>query len=389
MRIRDPRTIRPAGHRAGPAPCRYTPNIRTFLPALPTLATVLHQHISPADAIGLAVLGIFAGWLGAVVGIGGGVVIVPALVLLFHFDTKVAVASSLVAVVATSAAAGSAYAGSGQLNMRLALTLEIATTMGGLAGGVVAVLIAPTVIDGLFALVMLVTAFLVLRGRDEHGEVVGEAGAVDVGAHGDPHADSHAETVSPVPTVPDAAPAMAAGSDDPVLACAEAAGGERAGAAAMVASGKRVGWEERGRLAGAYHDLTTDALVTYRAIRLWIGWAVSFVAGLLSGLLGVGGGFLKVPAMHLGMKVPIKVSAATSNFMIGVTAVASLFVYFARGYVLPFAAAPVALGIAVGAFFGAKSSQRVSGRTLGRILAGVLILVAVQMGLKALGIANV
>ncbi len=330
-------------------------------------------------------LGIFAGWLGAVVGIGGGVVIVPALVLLFHFDTKVAVASSLVAVVATSAAAGSAYAGSGQLNMRLALTLEIATTMGGLAGGVVAVLIAPTVIDGLFAVVMLVTAFLVMRGRDEHGEVVGEAGAADVGAHADPPA----ETASPAPNAPGAVPTMAAGSDDPVLASAVEAGGERAVAAAMVASGKRVGWEERGRLAGAYHDLTTDALVTYRAIRLWIGWAVSFVAGLLSGLLGVGGGFLKVPAMHLGMKVPIKVSAATSNFMIGVTAVASLFVYFARGYVLPFAAAPVALGIAVGAFFGAKSSQRVSGRTLGRILAGVLILVAVQMGLKALGIANV
>ncbi len=385
MTTRPPRTIHLKGHRAGPAPCRYTPNIRTFLPALPTLATVLHQHISPADAIGLAVLGILAGWLGAVVGIGGGVVIVPTLVLLFHFDTKVAVASSLVAVVATSAAAGSAYAGSGQLNMRLALTLEIATTMGGLAGGVVAVLIAPTVIDGLFALVMLVTAVLVLRGRDEHGEVVGEVDATDTGAHGDPHA----EPASPVPTAPGDTPAMAAGVDDPVLASAVDAGGERAGAAAMVASGKRVGWEERGRLAGAYHDLTTDALVTYRAIRLWIGWAVSFVAGLLSGLLGVGGGFLKVPAMHLGMKVPIKVSAATSNFMIGVTAVASLFVYFARGYVLPFAAAPVALGIAVGAFFGAKSSQRVSGRTLGRILAGVLILVAVQMGLKALGIANV
>jgi uncharacterized membrane protein YfcA len=109
---------------------------------------------------------------------------------------------------------------------------------------------------------------------------------------------------------------------------------------------------------------------------------------VLSGLLGVGGGFLKVPAMNLGMKVPMKVAAATSNFMIGVTAVASLFVYFARGYVLPFAAAPVAIGIAAGAYGGARSAQRVSSRSLGRILAAVLVVVAVQMGLRAAGVAG-
>ncbi len=149
------------------------------------------------------------------------------------------------------------------------------------------------------------------------------------------------------------------------------------------------GWFRPTLLGGAYHDQARGVLVVYRAVRLWIGWAVSFLAGLLSGLLGVGGGFLKVPAMNLGMKVPIKVAAATSNFMIGVTAVASLFVYFARGYVLPFVAAPVAIGIAVGAYSGARSSQRVSSRTLGRILAAVLVFVAVQMGLKAAGLANV
>jgi uncharacterized protein len=265
-------------------------------------------------------------------------------------------------VVATSAASGSAYAGQGQSNMRLALVLEIATTVGGLLGGIVAVLIAPTVIDGVFGVVMLVTAVLVLRGRHDEGEVHEEPG-VAASRTGHP-----------------------AGAPAPALAPS----GERAARAvtALVASGERTGWEERGHLGGAYMDLSHDRLVTYRAVRLWIGWAVSFVAGLLSGLLGVGGGFLKVPAMNLGMKVPIKVAAATSNFMIGVTAVASLLVYFTRGYVVPFVAAPLALGVAAGAYAGAKSSQRFSGRVLGRILAVVLVVVAVQMALKALGVAG-
>ena len=342
------------------------------------LAVILHQHVSGLTALGLAAIGIFAGWLGAVVGIGGGVIIVPTLVLAFGFDTKVAIASSLVAVVATSAAAGSAYAGAGQTNMRLALVLEIATTIGGLAGGLVAVLIAPTVLDGIFAVVMLVTATLMFRGRDEHGEVNEEA------------EDAAGAPAAPQPATVAAATGLGGGGAGNLgelgIGPDLEPGPEGDGAAGLVASGDRVGYEERGHLGGAYHDQQTGILVHYRAVRLWIGWAVSFLAGLLSGLLGVGGGFLKVPAMTLGMKVPIKVAAATSNFMIGVTAVASLFVYFARGYVLPFAAAPVALGIAVGAFVGAKSSQRVSGKTLGKILGAVLIFVALQMGLKAFGI---
>lgn len=324
-----------------------------------SLTAALHLHVALSTVLELTGLGVFAGWLGAVVGIGGGVVIVPALVLAFGFDTRIAVAASLVAVVATSAASGSAYVGAGQTNMRLALVLEVATTLGALLGGIVAVLVAPTVIDGVFAVVMLVTAGLVLRGRSEEGERPDETGVA--------------------PPVP---PYRADARTVPAR--------HRAACEAMelVASGERTGWEERGHLGGAYFDVGDRRLVAYRVVRLWIGWAVSFVAGLLSGLLGLGGGFLKVPAMHLGMKVPIKVAAATSNFMIGVTAVASLFVYFTRGYVVPFVAAPLALGVAAGAYAGAKSAQRFSGRALGRILALVLVFVAVQMGLKALGIVD-
>ncbi len=139
-------------------------------------------------------------------------------------------------------------------------------------------------------------------------------------------------------------------------------------------------------LGGAYFDDRTDTLVRYEATRVGLGSGIAAVAGLLSGLLGVGGGFLKVPAMTLGMRVPIRVAAATSNFMIGVTAISSLVVYFARGYVHPLIAVPIALGIVVGASFGTTIAARTSPDTLRRVLAVVLVLVAVQMGLNALGI---
>ncbi len=283
--------------------------------------------VSPLEVGALGILGIFAGWLGAVIGIGGGVVIVPALVLAFGYDVRVAVAASLVTVIATSTAAGSAYVGRGLTNMRLGMTLEIATTLGGLTGGLIAVLVSPSLISGLFAAMMLLTAFLVVRSREA-----------------------------------------------------------RPPAREQPASSGESGYETRGALAGAYADPRSGALIEYRAERLLLGWPISFLAGIVSGLLGVGGGFLKVPAMTLGMQVPIKVAAATSNFMIGVTAVSSLFVYFARGYVHPFVAAPVALGVGIGALAGTRTAAWVSPVVLRWILAAVLALVGVQMGLQALGV---
>ena len=276
----------------------------------------------------LVALGVFAGGLGAVIGIGGGIVVVPALVLGFGYDIRVAVAASLVAVVATSTAAGAAYVGEGLANMRLGMSLEVATTIGGITGGLVAVAISPSVISATFAGVMVVTAVLVVRQGDPHGDTDGH------------HADE----------------------------------------------GVTTGWENHGGLGGAYFDDRTGTLVRYEATRLGLGSGIAGVAGLLSGLLGVGGGFLKVPAMTLGMRVPIRVAAATSNFMIGVTAIASLVVYFARGYVHPLIAVPIALGIVAGASGGTKIAARVSPQTLRSVLAVVLVVVAVQMGLNAAGI---
>lgn len=275
---------------------------------------------------GLVSLGAAAGTLGALVGIGGGVVLVPALVLLFGFDFRVAVAISLVAVIATSTAAGSVYVAAGQTNMRLGMTLEVTTTMGGIAGGLLAAVVSSTALALLLAGMLTLTAVLLLRQRGEPGEA-DETDATDVDG----------------------------------------------------------GYETPGRLAGGFVDERTGDLVGYEAQRLWLGSGLSALAGTVSGLLGVGGGFLKVPAMHLGMRVPVKVAAATSNFMIGVTALSSFAVYLARGDVHPYPAALVAVGVTGGSLLGTRLQGRSSPKVLQYVLAAVLALVAVQLIVRAVG----
>jgi uncharacterized membrane protein YfcA len=275
--------------------------------------------------------GLLAGGIGALTGIGGGLLLVPTLVLAFGVPVKISVATSLVAVVATSNAAGSVYVGRGLTNLRLAMTLELATTLGAIVGGVSAAFLSERVLAGGFAAITLLTAAsLVRRGPEE--------------------APSRVRTA---------------------LSEARPVGH---------------GYEVEGRLAGAYVDERDGRTIAYEARRLPVGLGVSFVAGGVSGLLGVGGGFLKVPAMHLGMGVPMKVAAATSNFMIGVTAAASLFIYYRHGYVHPLVAAPVALGVGAGALLGTRLQRRSSPRSLTHVLAVLLTVGAVQMALKASGV---
>jgi uncharacterized membrane protein YfcA len=283
------------------------------------------------DALDLGLLlltGLGAGVVGAGVGIGGGVLVIPVLVLGFGIDVRVAVTASLAAVIATSVAAGSVYVGEGLTNMRLAVTLEVATTSGALAGGITAALIPQRALLLVFAVFLVVTATLLFVGA-----------------------------------APDERHRRGAGKQE------------------------AVGYEAHGRLAGAFRSPRTGEVVEYRARRLPLGLAVSFLAGNVSGLLGVGGGFLKVPAMRVGMKVPMRVAAATSNFMIGVTAAASLVIYVQRGFLFPLVAAPIAIGVAVGALAGTRLSVLVSGRALARLLAVLLVVVALQMSLKAAGVS--
>lgn len=283
---------------------------------------------------GLLVTGFFAGGVGALMGVGGGIIVVPALVLFFGLDIKIAVASSLVAVVASSTAASSVYVGKGLANMRLGMLLEVATTIGGIAGGTVAVMVAPDLISAVFSLVMLMIAVLVFKSRDRHAQTQNEKP--------EPESTAQEET----------------GEEDPRT------------------------------LAGAYYDQHSKSMVHYHVRHTFFGGVISFFAGLISGLLGVGGGFIKVPAMNLVMGVPIKVSTATSNLMIGVTAVASLFVYFTRGMVYPAVAAPVAIGVVGGALLGSRWAQKISPGVLKKIFAVLLMMVALQMFLNALGVLH-
>lgn len=281
------------------------------------------------DALSLGLLlltGLGAGALGAFVGIGGGVVVVPVLVLGFGAEARAAVAAGLVAVIATSSATGSVYLGEGIVNTRLAMTLEVATAAGGLTGGIVAAFIPEAALLLVFSVFLAVTAVLLLVGADE----------------GERHLP---------------------------------AGGEEA-----------AGYEAHARLAGGFRSPRTGEMVEYQARRLPLGLGVSFIAGNVSGLLGVGGGFIKVPAMRVGMGIPMRVAAATSNFMIGVTAAASLVVYVQRGFLYPLLAAPVAVGAVAGALAATRFSHLVSGRALARALAVLLVAVAVQVGLRAAGV---
>lgn len=283
--------------------------------------------LTPVVLAGLMVLGIGAGWLGALVGIGGGVIVVPTLVIAFGVDIRSAVAASLVAVIATSTAAGSVYVADGVANLRLGMTLEVATTVGGLSGGLAAVLVPSEFLAAALGVLLGVTALLMVRRPERYDE-------------GSP---------------------------------AEARQGPE-------------GWEETGRLAGAFLDARTGVLVRYRAERVGLGSALSLLAGAVSGMLGVGGGFLKVPAMHLVMRVPMKVAAATSNFMIGVTAAASLIVYLAAGFVRPLLVGPLVLGVVLGSLVGTTTAGRASPRLLRWLLAGILAVVAAELLARAGGI---
>jgi uncharacterized membrane protein YfcA len=297
------------------------------------------MELAWSSILALALVGAGAGCLGAMVGVGGGVLLVPALSIGFGVDLKIAIATSLVAVLATSTAAGSVYVGRGLANMRLGMTLETTTTLGGILGGIVAVHVSHRFLASLFGAMMLLTSVLMLRAkRDTKREA--------------PKAEAQP-----------AAPPPAQNADE---------AGEPPG-----------GYEDDHGLSGGYYDDHARRMVHYDVVRLPFGMVVALVAGAVSGMLGVGGGFLKVPAMNLVMRVPLRVAAATSNVMIGVTAIASLFVYFARGYVHPPLAAPVALGVVVGSFVGTVLASKAPPMALRFVLAAVLVFVALQMIFRA------
>lgn len=261
-----------------------------------------------------------AGFCGAMLGLGGGIIIIPVLTLVFHVDIRYAIGASIISVIATSSGAAAAYVREHMTNLRAAMFLELGTTAGAITGAFLSGLLARHWLYLIFAVVMGYSALAMFQKR-----------------HSNPH--------TPVP--PD-------------------------------------GLADRLRLHGTYFDQGMGQVVSYRVTHTALGLVLMCIAGTVSGLLGIGSGSLKVPAMDLAMHLPIKVSSATSNFMIGVTAAASAGMYFMRGDIDPFIAAPVAAGVLVGAAIGSRLLARVDSVLIRKAFVVVLVWVCLQMLYKGL-----
>jgi len=255
---------------------------------------------------------LLAGFLGSLTGLGGGVVIVPLLTLLFHVDIRYAIGAALVSVIATSSGAAAEYVKEGYSNIRVGMFLEIATTVGALVGAALALHLHASVIAIIFGVALIYSA---IAGMREKPDGAGDAGPDRIATW------LRMDSTYPTP------------------------------------AGKQ-----------KYH---------VRGVPL--GFGIMFGAGILSGLLGIGSGAVKVLAMDQAMKLPFKVSTTTSNFMIGVTAAASAGIYLSRGYIDPGIAMPVMLGVLAGSLVGARILAGATVRSLRLVFTVVIGFLAVEM----------
>lgn len=260
---------------------------------------------------------LFAGFIGSLTGLGGGVIIVPLLTIGFGIDIRYAIGTSLISVIATSSGSASAYVKEGILNIRAGMFLEIATTLGAIAGAAIAFFAPTHAIAVIFGFVLLYSALVSFQNRKE------------------------------VPNVENL-PEKKSGRIVKLL-----------------------------KANGTY--IEAGKLKNYTLHHLGGGFIVMSLAGILSGLLGIGSGALKVIAMDSIMKIPFKVSTSTSNFMIGVTAAASAGIYLNRGYIDPVLSMPVMVGVLIGSLFGAKILIKSNTKYLRVVFAIVITILAVEM----------
>jgi len=249
--------------------------------------------VSIAVLLILAVVAFLAGLGGSYLGVGGGVFLIPFMTLALGVQIKVAIATSLIGVIATSSGAASVYVRDHLTNLRLAMFLEVATTLGAITGALVALSVPGEDLYVVFGIVVLYAAVTMLRVRETARQR-----------------------------------AYQAGDESPLTKYLN--------------------------LSSVYFDQEDQGVYRYRVGRPLAGFGISAAAGVFSGLLGVGGGFIKVPAMNVLMRVPMKAAVATSNFMIGVTAAASAFIYYSQGLVDPGLAAMVIIGVFTGTNLGTR-----------------------------------
>ncbi|HEY4072169.1 MAG TPA: sulfite exporter TauE/SafE family protein [Herbaspirillum sp.] len=261
--------------------------------------------------------------LGGMLGMASGIFIVPVLTMFGHTDIRTAVGASLVSVIVCSCSSAAPFLKGRLTNVRLAIVLETATTLGAVSGVLLTGIIPTKFLFLLFAAILLLSAGQMLMRRVESISVNG--------------------------------------------------------------IGSSLRWPAR-TLGASYPDRALGREVTYRVERLTIGMLLMYGAGLISALLGIGSGVLKIPAMDAALRLPIKVSSATSNFMIGVTAAAGAAAYFIRGDISTMVAGPVALGSVVGAIAGARILMAISSEKIRSLFVLVLIALAVVMLCGAFGV---
>ncbi|KRM58652.1 sulfite exporter TauE/SafE family protein [Secundilactobacillus malefermentans] len=273
----------------------------------------------------LIAVGLFAGVAGAILGLGGGIIITPILTLAMGLDIKYAIGASIISVIATSSGSTVAYLRDEVLNLRVAMFLEIATTIGAILGALLTGVLNPSYLYVLFGLLLLFSCWNMIKK-------------------------------------------LRAGRE-------------------LTTTVKSDKWAKKLDLNGSYFDKSELKNVDYEVTNVPGGFSMMFGAGFASGLLGIGSGAFKVMAMDTIMHMPLKPSSATSNLMMGVTAAASATVYFFNGSMLPQIAVPLALGILVGAVIGSRIMQVLPARVIRMIFVPVIFYVGLQMILKGFGVS--
>jgi uncharacterized protein len=286
----------------------------------------LSYAISPLEfTVVLMLFAVAAGFVGALLGLGGGLFLVPVMIVLFGVDAQTAIVASLVSVIATSSGSAASYVREGLSDLRIAMFLEVATVVGGIAGALVSVTLLAgrsQLLTLIFVPVVILAAVLMYRTR-----------AVDVRPNPPPDA-----------------------------------------------------WADRLKLHTRYFDEATDQWAEFRVTGTKPGLVVAGVAGVVSGLLGIGGGIFFVPGMNTLMNIPVRVASATSNFMIGVTATAGALVYLLFGHLAVGLAAPVVIGVLGGSLVGARLHRTAPAQTLKTLFIPILGLAAAVLLLRGLGV---
>lgn len=275
-------------------------------------------------------IGLVAGLLGSTLGVGGGILIVPMLTLALHLPIQIAIGSSLVAIVATSCTAASIYTKNRLTNIKLGLLLETATAPGAIVGGLVVALLASSLLNALFGVILIYVAYTMLVRQSP----IAEGNTVE---------------------------GNSAKSDD--------------------APANSSQW-----LSNSYYDRSLSKLVTYKVSHIPQGLGAGFFSGALSSLLGIGGGVVQVPILNMVMGLPMKPTIATSTFMIAITATVGALIHYYHGHVYPIIVAPLIVGVFLGARLGAELAQRLRGTLLRRIFGVFLFVTALLMFLRAANI---